>query len=484
MLFDYKKNLSFIKPLIFFASFLFYSSFSFGVSTPSPAEVTNTKQIAQAKVEQKARNVVWNIVDSRDTDGTAFAIAPNLFVTNFHVIRYLLNDDSRNIKLLHSSGKSLSFKKIVKVDSRLDLAVIETHQAANHYIEIPFQQNLWNQDKFMEGLFMMAYPNGKLTKIEQIGQIKKMPYNYTFTTNRNYPEGASGSPVFNNKGQLAGVLFSGALNMVKIINPQQVSEFIYQNSNSLDCSKISSRSCILKEVERLHSIAKKSDSLAQFSLAYMFYSVKDFQKNYKKQAFYWAQQAANQGSVEAQHLIGSMYHAGHGTQINIGLAIDWYKKAAKQGCIISQKIIKTFVLRNGEEAIYKGGKNAMSLFSRPSYQGKGYHGDTPLHHAARNGQIQRVKDLIDSGIDPNLKDGLGNSPLHDAIAKGHKGIVKLLLIKGANPNLQNDFRETPLHHAITYGQKAIEDILIRRGADPQLKDAQGKRPTDYCKTAF
>lgn len=56
-------------------------------------------------------------------------------------------------------------------------------------------------------------------------------------------------------------------------------------------------------------------------------------------------------------------------------------------------------------------------------------GNTPLHTAIRLGNMDIVEMLINSGVNPTLKDQYGMTPLNLACARGELEIVKLLLPK-------------------------------------------------------
>jgi ankyrin repeat protein len=54
-------------------------------------------------------------------------------------------------------------------------------------------------------------------------------------------------------------------------------------------------------------------------------------------------------------------------------------------------------------------------------------GRTPLHAAARNGLMQSVNLLVQSGrVDPTLEDGQGRTPRYWAEKNGHNEIAKVL----------------------------------------------------------
>ena len=85
----------------------------------------------------------------------------------------------------------------------------------------------------------------------------------------------------------------------------------------------------------------------------------------------------------------------------------------------------------------------------------------------------------------------GESPLHLAIQNGNLEITQILLQEGANPNLPTEApREpslctdteilgvvpglTPMHYAIIRNKPAIAEALLFAGADSRLKTADGK----------
>ncbi len=58
-------------------------------------------------------------------------------------------------------------------------------------------------------------------------------------------------------------------------------------------------------------------------------------------AVYWYKKAAEQGHIQAQFMLGSMYYDGDGVRANLFEAVKWYHRAARQGHIQAQSILKT-----------------------------------------------------------------------------------------------------------------------------------------------
>lgn len=90
-------------------------------------------------------------------------------------------------------------------------------------------------------------------------------------------------------------------------------------------------------------------------------------------------------------------------------------------------------------------------------------GETLLHLAASDNEIELVKILIEFNVDVNVKRGDGWTPLHNACSEGNEEIVELLLTNGANTMIENELKRTPwyyasenplIKHAITCVRKA------------------------------
>ena len=94
-----------------------------------------------------------------------------------------------------------------------------------------------------------------------------------------------------------------------------------------------------------------------------------------------------------------------------------------------------------------------------------------LSAAARRGDAETVKKLLDEGVDPNTKFRYDATALTYACDHGHLEVVKVLLEHGANVNVKDTFYgSTPLLLAISPAQKKrpehseIAKLLIAKGA--------------------
>ncbi|MDJ0611062.1 MAG: ankyrin repeat domain-containing protein [Kiloniellales bacterium] len=159
-------------------------------------------------------------------------------------------------------------------------------------------------------------------------------------------------------------------------------------------------------------------------------------------------------------------------------------------------------------AAAQGNTEAMQLLAAAGADigvNHGFYG-TALHAAARKGQGQALRWLLDAGVDPNTttaynglmplhvatlhgqalavallvqrsacvdctyqkENGGVYSPLADAAASGHRAIVEILVSAGADLNKpcgDAHLYGTPLAHAAQQGRADIVEILVAAGAD-------------------
>lgn len=108
----------------------------------------------------------------------------------------------------------------------------------------------------------------------------------------------------------------------------------------IDFKEIKNNCCIAIEEDDL-PIIKLADSGSpecQNDLALIFLANKK-----PKNALYWLNLAARQNYTDAMHWIGRCYIDGNGVMKNENTGIMWIAKAASEGHIISQKIMKSMI---------------------------------------------------------------------------------------------------------------------------------------------
>uniref|UniRef100_A0A8C0UNY3 Poly [ADP-ribose] polymerase n=1 Tax=Cyanistes caeruleus TaxID=156563 RepID=A0A8C0UNY3_CYACU len=132
--------------------------------------------------------------------------------------------------------------------------------------------------------------------------------------------------------------------------------------------------------------------------------------------------------------------------------------------------------RNGDVTRVKrlvdtGNVNAKDMAGRKS---------TPLHFAAGFGRKDVVEHLLQTGANVHARDDGGLIPLHNACSFGHAEVVSLLLCQGADPNARDNWNYTPLHEAAIKGKIDVCIVLLQHGADPNIRNTDGKSALDLA----
>lgn len=100
---------------------------------------------------------------------------------------------------------------------------------------------------------------------------------------------------------------------------------------------------------------------------------------------------------------------------------------------------------------------------KPNINKKDTWGQTPLHKACINGDIDcAVLLLHHQKAKVNAGDNLNLTPLYLATRNNHLGVIKLLLGNGANPNIVTPSKWSPLHVARSY--EAVT-LLVKFGSN-------------------
>ena len=101
--------------------------------------------------------------------------------------------------------------------------------------------------------------------------------------------------------------------------------------------------------------------------------------------------------------------------------------------------------------------------------------------------IKKKKECCFNKLLPYIKDinfcegNMAESPLHHAAREGNKNIVnQLLKVEGINVNKQSSSKTTPLHLAAQEGHYKIVKILLNAGADPLMSDKKSRIPLHFA----
>jgi len=86
-----------------------------------------------------------------------------------------------------------------------------------------------------------------------------------------------------------------------------------------------------------------------------------------------------------------------------------------------------------------------------------------LHYAARDGDMERVRDLLDAGADIDVRTALGSTPFMLAANEGRREVVEFLLSRRADIAARSDGGETALMTAAYGGHAPVVRLLLGRG---------------------
>ena len=110
-------------------------------------------------------------------------------------------------------------------------------------------------------------------------------------------------------------------------------------------------------------------------------------------------------------------------------------------------------------------------------------GATPIHFAARYGQLECLKWLVTrSGVSPNAVTMSGATAAHDAAATGHLSCLEYL-VKNTRCDVKDKTSEgaTVLHLACSFGRIGVVKWLMDYlGSSPSEKGANNVTPVHLC----
>ena len=151
------------------------------------------------------------------------------------------------------------------------------------------------------------------------------------------------------------------------------------------------------------------------------------------------------------------------------------------------KIDRTYYGKEGATLLHQvRGSNGAAIArllikNGASVDGRGFYSDgstpyrdkTPLMQAARNGEVEVAKVLLENGANVEAKDEDGDNPLRLAARNGHVEVVSLLVSwMGKNGGIQ-EIREQAIWPAIKAGKTGVVSALLKAGVDPNCKDSDG-----------
>lgn len=101
---------------------------------------------------------------------------------------------------------------------------------------------------------------------------------------------------------------------------------------------------------------------------------------------------------------------------------------------------------------------------------------------ADSGNLDKVKRLLEVGVDPNSSTWDGVTSLMYASQNGHYKVARELLVYGAKIDAENLDKYTALHYSTISNHDSIAELLILNGANVHPVNQQGVSPLHFAST--
>lgn len=92
--------------------------------------------------------------------------------------------------------------------------------------------------------------------------------------------------------------------------------------------------------------------------------------------------------------------------------------------------------------------------------------------ATKQGDLEKVRSLLEEGADINARDRYGQTALMNAAHGGQVELVRLLIEKGADLNVSAKYNLSALMLALIARQTEAAQLLIEAGADIHIRGSQ------------
>eukprot|EP00741_Cyanophora_paradoxa_P007976 tig00000133_g7716.t1 len=164
--------------------------------------------------------------------------------------------------------------------------------------------------------------------------------------------------------------------------------------------------------------------------------------------------AAREGRVT---LAVALIHAGAAVNSVDGNSRTPFDEASRNRHPLAARVLQDYggaaFVDLEKEAIQSGGR--LRVESGPVEQ---------IHAAAHSNEPDRIRQLVDAGVDASAPDLDRCTPLHRAAAAGHVEAVDILLRLNAAVNAADGANQTPLGAALAAGHADVAKLLKARGA--------------------
>ncbi|MBT5413445.1 MAG: hypothetical protein HOK81_02465 [Rhodospirillaceae bacterium] len=192
------------------------------------------------------------------------------------------------------------------------------------------------------------------------------------------------------------------------------------------------------------------------------------------------QQAAEQGHVPSQLLLGYLAARGYGRERSMADAMTWWTLAADAGDPNAASAAQIAEPTLDSEDLLAARRNVnswRSVFGQvdetDSAGGDNTPQDTPLQEAVAAGDLPEVRSVLARGEDAEGRDIDGRTALINAGWRGDPNIAETLLEVGADPDIVDHEGKSALIWAGSNGNLSVTALLVGAGAELDIQDKQG-----------
>ena len=122
-------------------------------------------------------------------------------------------------------------------------------------------------------------------------------------------------------------------------------------------------------------------------------------------------------------------------------------------------------------------KTMFTILTLALIVGSAFGQSAELHKAAYSGDVSKVREILQKGVNPDDRDSFGGTALHAAMFQKNMEIVRLLIeykfdVNAVGP--KNGY--TPLHDAVWADNLEAIKLLLAKGAKTTIKGKDGLTP--------
>ena len=323
---------------------------------------------ASAQVLSSVVSAVWKIEDDRNY-GTAFAISPNLFITNAHNLR-----DAKRIGeiILSQEGndRRLSVSQVLALSLVHDLLLLQTEETVQSYLRLGGPVS----SKEDGALHILGYRKQTLTRFRQGAPIAWQDrFYYALPVNKINLSGASGSPILGSAGKVVAIASRASKNISYGLKSQYIRRLLAGDIGIFCSHPRSIRSCRDDGIAEMVAMSERGHEFAQFRIGLGTYTNNEkllvrflrqsaqrgfmqamqklgtyhYDNKEFKEAHHWFIKAAKKNNPKSRYYLGLIFYLGKGEFArNREKAYRYFDRAAKAGDVFS-KYVKGYMLYYG-----------------------------------------------------------------------------------------------------------------------------------------